>query len=88
MFAKFDLKIFHPSLLEHEIWHYNKANTDLICRSIHEVSWEKKFPIQIQIKKCIYLMKQLRIFSLILYHTRQLFVMITIAHASTAKLKI
>ena len=46
------------------------------------------FLIQMQIKKCIYLMKQLRIFFLFLYHTRQSFVMITIPHGSTAKLKI
>ena len=41
-----------------------------------------------QIKKCIYLMKQLRIFFQTLYHTRQSFVMIWIPHGSTAKLKI
>ena len=43
VFAKLDLKVFHPLLLEREIWHYNKANTDLIPRSIHELSWENKF---------------------------------------------
>ena len=43
VFAKLDLKVFHPLLLEREIWHYNKANTDLILRSIHELCWENKF---------------------------------------------
>ena len=45
------------------------------------------FLIQIQIKKCIYLMKKLRIFFLTLYRTRKSFVMIGIPHGSTAKLK-
>ena len=36
------------------------------------------FPIQMKIKKCIYLMKQSRTFSLTLYYTRLSFVMIVI----------
>ena len=45
------------------------------------------FLIQMQIKKCIYLMKQLRIFYITLYHTRQSFV-IAVPHASIAKVKV
>ena len=45
------------------------------------------FLIHMQIKKCIYLMKQLRIFYITLYHTRQSFV-IAIPHASIAKVKV
>ena len=41
--AKFDLKIFYPPLYEREIWHFDKANADLIRRSINEFSWENKF---------------------------------------------
>ena len=53
------------------------------------ISLEKiDFLIQMQMKKCIYLMKKLRIFILTLYHTRQSSVMIAIPHRSTAKLKI
>ena len=53
------------------------------------ISLEKiDFLIQMQMKKCIYLMKKLRIFILTLYHTRQSSVMIAIPHGSTAKLKI
>ena len=44
MFAKFNLKIFYPPAYKREIWHYNKINTDLIDRSIHEFSWESRFP--------------------------------------------
>lgn len=43
VFANFDVKIFYAQPCEHEICHYDKANTDLICRLIHEFSWEKRF---------------------------------------------
>ena len=43
VFAKFNLKIFYPPPYEHEIWHYNKANTDLIRRSSDELSWKNRF---------------------------------------------
>ena len=38
VFAKFNLKIYYPPPYELQIWHYDKANTDLIHRSIHEFS--------------------------------------------------
>ena len=87
VFAKFNLKIFYLPPYEREVWHYNKANTDLIRRSIMSSLGKIDFLIQMQIKKYIYLMKQLRIFFLTLYHTRQSFVMIAIPHGSAAKLK-
>ena len=34
VFAKIKLKICYPSHYEREIWHYEKANADLIYRSI------------------------------------------------------
>ena len=43
VFAKFNLKIFYQLPYEREIWHYNKANTDLIRRSVNEFSWENRF---------------------------------------------
>ena len=61
VFARFLLKIFYPPPYRHEIWHYNKANIDLIPRSIHQF-WKTDFLIQMQIKKCFYLMKQLFIY--------------------------
>ena len=45
------------------------------------------FLVQMQIKKCIYLMKQLRIFYITLYHTRQSLVVV-VPHASIAKVKV
>ena len=87
VFAKFNLNFFYPSSYEHEMWHCNKANTDLIRGSIHEFSWENRFS-KMQTKRCIYLMKQLRIFFLTLYHTRESFVIIAIPHGSIAKLKV
>ena len=35
-FAKINLKICYPPPYEREIWHYEKANADLICRSIDQ----------------------------------------------------
>ena len=42
VFAKFNLKTFYPPPYEREIWHYNKANTDLIRRSVNEFSCENR----------------------------------------------
>ena len=43
VFVKFNLKIFYLPPLKCEIWHYEKVNIDLICKSIFEFSWEKRF---------------------------------------------
>ena len=40
-FDKFNLKICYPPC-ERETWHYEKANIDLICRSINPFSRDKK----------------------------------------------
>ena len=42
VFAKFNLKTFYPPPDKREIWHYNKANTDL-RRPLHEFFWENRF---------------------------------------------
>ena len=42
-YAKFNLKIYNPPPYERKIWHYEKANIDLIRRSIDEFSWERYF---------------------------------------------
>ena len=61
VFAKFNLKIFHPPIL-----------TLLIDQSMSFLG-KTNFPIHMQIKTCIYLMKQFShsTFSLAIYHTRQ-----------------
>ena len=41
IYAKINLKVFYPSPYEHEIWHYQRANIDLIQRAIKQFSWEK-----------------------------------------------
>ena len=41
--AEFNLKIFYPPPYKREIWNYKKANTDLIRRSVNEISWENRF---------------------------------------------
>ena len=41
--AKINLKVFYPPPYEREIWHYQRANVDLIQPSIEQFSWEKPF---------------------------------------------
>ena len=43
VFAKFNLDIVYPPPYEREIWHYQKANIDLIKRAINSFDWEKAF---------------------------------------------
>ena len=43
IYAKINLKVFYPSPYEREIWHYQRANVDLIQREIEQFSWEKSF---------------------------------------------
>ena len=42
-YAKFNLKINYPPSYEQEILHYEKANVDLIRRSIDQFPWERCF---------------------------------------------
>ena len=43
VFAKINLKICYPPPYERETWHYEKANADLICRSIDQFPWDNRF---------------------------------------------
>ena len=42
-YAKFNLKIHYPRPYECEIWHYQKANTDQIRKTIEQFSWDRSF---------------------------------------------
>ena len=41
--AKINLKVFYTPPYEREIWHYQRANVDLIQRTIEQFSWKKSF---------------------------------------------
>ena len=43
IFAKFNLDIVYPPPYEREIWHYQKANIDLIKHAINPFDWKKAF---------------------------------------------
>ena len=43
VFVKINLKNYYPPPYECEIWHYEKANADLICRSIDQFPWDIRF---------------------------------------------
>ena len=43
IYAKINLKVFYPPPYEREIWHYQRANVDLIQRAIEQLSCEKSF---------------------------------------------
>ena len=42
-YAKFNLKIHYPPPYKHEIWYYQKANTDQIRKAIEQFSWDRSF---------------------------------------------
>ena len=41
--ARFNWNIVYPPPYERQIWHYQKANIDLIKRAINSFDWEKAF---------------------------------------------
>ena len=43
VFAKFNLNIVYPPPCKRDIWHYQKANVDLIKRAINSFDLEKAF---------------------------------------------
>ena len=43
VFAKINLKICYPPPCEREIWHYEKANADIIPKSIDQFPWDNRF---------------------------------------------
>ena len=86
VFAKFNLKIFYqPPHTNVKFGITIRLILTLFVDQSMSSLVKTEFLIQMQIKKCIYLMKQLRIFFLTLYHTRQSFAMTGIHHGSRAK---
>ena len=57
VFAKFNLDIVCPPPYEREIWHYQKANIDLIKRAINSFDWEEAFS-NIDIDKMVSIFNQ------------------------------
>ena len=57
VFAKINLKICYPPSYERKIWHYEKANADLIRRSIDQFSWDNRFS-RIDVNQKVYLLHQ------------------------------
>ena len=39
VFAKFNLSVFYPPFYERTVWYYERANTELIRRSIDHFGW-------------------------------------------------
>ena len=57
VFAKINLKIHYPPPYEREIWHFEKANADLIRRSIDQFSWDIRLA-HIDVNQKVYLFNQ------------------------------
>ena len=57
VFAKINLKIYYPPPYEREIWHYEKANADLIRRSIDQFPWDNRFS-NIDVNQKVHLFNQ------------------------------
>ena len=43
VYAKFNLKIHYPPPYEREVWHFQKADINLIRRAVNEFNWEMAF---------------------------------------------
>ena len=43
VYAKSDLKIHYPPPYEREVWHFQKADINLIKRTMNEFNWERAF---------------------------------------------
>ena len=57
IFAKLNLDIVYPPPYEREIWHYQKANIDLIKCAINLFDWEEAFS-NIDVYKMVYIFNQ------------------------------
>ena len=57
VFAKISLRIYYPPPYECEIWHYEKANADLVCRSIDQFPWDIRFD-QMDVNQKVHLFNQ------------------------------
>ena len=54
IYVKFNLDIVYPPPYEREIWHYQKANIDLIKCAINAFDW-KKLIFNIDVDKMVYI---------------------------------
>ena len=43
VYAKFNLKIHYPPPYEREVWHFQKADINLIRKAMNEFNWERAF---------------------------------------------
>ena len=43
VYAKFNLKILYPPPYEREVWHFHKADINLVRRVMSEFNWERAF---------------------------------------------
>ena len=43
IYAKFNLKVYHPPSYEREVWHYQSADSNAIEKAITYFSWERAF---------------------------------------------
>ena len=78
VFAKFNLSIFYPPPYERTVWYCERANTELIRRAIDQFDWLRALSnINID-EKAYFFTKMLLSKSKVLFHVKQLFVMIAI----------
>ena len=43
IYVNFKLRVYYPIPYEHGVWHYKKANVDLIQRAMYEFNWGRTF---------------------------------------------
>ena len=72
IFAKFNLFIFYPPPYKWLVWHYQKANTDLIKRAIEWFDSEKSLSnLDVNKHRFLFSTKRLRTSLKILFRTKQ-----------------
>ena len=60
LYAKFNSKIQCPPLYEREVWHFQKADINLIREAMNEFNWERAFSILISMRWYLLVMQLLR----------------------------
>ena len=62
--ARFNLKIYYPPPDARQVWHFNKAETDLIRRPLNDFNWERAFTNgNVHEKVCIFIKSVLNVLS-------------------------
>ena len=78
VYAKFNFKVQHPPVHEAKMWHFQKADTNLVRKAWNQFYWERAFSILIPIRWYVFVIQLLRTYCRTSFRMRQLFIIIKI----------